>query len=410
MEKETSYIETLIKKIAADKSRMAALIFGALSVICSLMYLTSVSASGIHLIFVLAMIAAAATVVIYTINVDAKIKFADDFFVFGIGAIVLALILKVARVGISFSLEYIIGYTIYSIAFLLVGIYCTKKGATTKLLKIILILCAIWSLYQFFFLNSAFIKGIIWKFFRISEAFLAFAYFSFINLEEKQEVHISEKIGGYKNQIPSQKICIALVLIVTVLFGTIGFVMDLSNSTTTVTNIAIEDKKPVEKPKKSTVTSTVVPAEEEPKEIEEIQIGDSIETDSFTLKLNKVEISRRVQPDNPPSYYTYYQAETDHTYIYVNASITNKDKYPLECDEIYSVTADFDGGYTYSGFNIADDYDGDFTYANITSVEPLATLGVHSLVDCPQLVEEEGKSLFITINLKNGSKYKYIIK
>jgi len=144
MEKETSYIETLIKKIAADKSRMAALIFGALSVISSLMYLTSVSASGIHLIFVLAMIAAAATVVIYTINVDAKIKFADDFFVFGIGAIVLALILKVARVGISFSLEYIIGYTIYSIAFLLVGIYCTKKGATTKLLKIILILCAIW--------------------------------------------------------------------------------------------------------------------------------------------------------------------------------------------------------------------------------------------------------------------------
>ena len=326
MEKETSYIETLIKKISADKSRMAALIFGTLSAICSLVYLTSVSATGIHLIFVLAMIVAATTLVIYTINVDEKIKFANDFLIFGIGAIVLGLILKVARVGISFSLEYLIGYTIYSIAFLLIGIYCTKKDVTPKLLKVILILCSIWSLYQFFFLNSAFIKGIIWKFFRISEAFLAFAYFSFINLEEKQEVHISEKIGGYKNQIPSQKICIAFVLVVTVLFGSIGFVMDLSNSATAVTNIANEDKKTVEKPKKSTVTSTVLPAEEEPKEIEEIKNGDSIETDSFTFKLNKVEISRRVQPDNPPSYYTYYQAEADHTYIYVNAWYGNLNK------------------------------------------------------------------------------------
>ena len=415
MEKETSYIEKMLKNISSDKNRMISLIFSALSVICSLMYVTTFGASGIHLIFVLAMIAAGATVVLYTADAESKIKHTENLIVYGITAVVVGLILKVVRVGISFSVEYLIGYLVYGIAFLILGLYCAKDQAKPKLVKVLLLVCAAWSIFEFCILSSTFVLGIVWKIFRLAEAFLAISYYFLINMLTKNEVCLAEKIGNYKKQIPSLKICIIILLIIAIVSGGIGFVLNttkktVSNEKETKTVTSTVEKESTEKPKKSTVTSTVIPAEEKPAEIEEIKIGDTIETEGFSLKLNKVEISRRVQPDVPPSYYTYYQAEADHTYIYVNASITNKEKYALECDEIYSVTADFDGGYEYKGFNIADDDDGDFTYANITSVEPLATLGVHCLVDCPQIIEDESKPLYITLNLKNGSQYKYVIR
>ena len=413
MEKETGYIEKIVKSISADKNRMFSLIFSAISALCTILYVTTVGTSGIHFVFILAMLLSAVTNILYVIDVESKIKHADNIVVCGISLMLLGLILKVARVGIAFSIVYFIGYLVYAFTFLLLGLYCTKNDAKPKVIKILLIICTAWSLFEFFSLSSSFLVGITWKIFRLSEAFLCAGYFFLLNLIEKTEVPFFEKIGEYKKQVPSLKLCISILLILAIVFATIGFVIDMGNrTTTTVVNQKTTTQEPAttKKPKKSTVTSTVVPAETEPKPIEEIKIGDMVETDSFTFKLNKVEITRRVQPDNPPSYYTYYQAEAEHTYIYVNASVTNKEKFSLECDEIYSVTADYDGGYQYNGFNIADDNDGDFTYANITSIEPLETLGVHCLIDCPQLIEEEGKSLFITIKLTNGSKYKYIIK
>lgn len=412
MEKETSYIEKLLKNIAVDKNRMWALIFSVLSAICSLLYVATSGSSGIHFIFMLAMIGAAVTIVVYASDAEAKFKHGENCVFYGIAAMFIGLLLKVIRVGISFSIEYLIGYLVYAVAFLMMCLYCAKNEAKPKIIKILLLVCAAWSIFEFIALSSTFIVGITWKIFRLSEAFLAIGCFCLLNMIEKAEIPFAEKIGNYKKQIPSFKICIAILLIVAIVSGVIGFVLDMNKgSVSTVKNKTVTQEKTVtEESKKSTVQSTVVPADEKTAEVEEIKLGDSVETDSFTLKLNKVEIMRRVEPDNPPSYYTYYQAEADHTYIYVNASVTNKEKYSLECDEIYSVTADFDGGYEYKGFNIADDNDGDFTYANITSVEPLETRGVHCLVDCPQVVEEEGKPLFITISLKNGSKYKYIIK
>ena len=412
MEKK-SYIETLIQKVVADKNRMVGLILSALSVICTLVYLTTASVGGIHLIFMFAMLISAGVNAVYMIDTEGKNKYATDMMVIGFAAMVLGLILKVVKVGLAFSVIYLIGYLVYALAFLLLGIYCTKNTSKPKFIKILLVLCAIWSIYEFISLQSGFIVGITWKLFRISEMFLAISYIFFLNLITKEETPFAEKVGNYKVQVPSCKICVCILLIIAILAGGVGFIIDMNKSTTTkivTENDSTVTEKKDTVTKKSTVTSTVIPAETAPKEIEEIKIGDSVETDELTFTLEKVELSRRVQPDAPPSYYTYYQAEKDHTYIFVKASITNKGKYNLECDEIYSVEADFDGGYKYNGFNIADDYDGDFTYANITSVEPLATLGVHCLVDCPQIVEEEGKPLFITITLNNGSKYKYIIK
>ena len=414
MENNVGYIERVIKQIASDKRKVVSLILSVLSVITTIVYICSVAVSGIHLFFVFTMLIAAFVNALYVVDVESKIKYADDMFVCGIGLLLIGLILKVIKIGIGFSIVYFIGYLFYAMAFLLLGGYCLKSQGKSVFIKILLILCGAWSIFEFFNLNV----NITWKLFRISEAFLSISYFCLFYAIEKAETPFSEKVGNYKNQIPSMKINIIILLIIAIISGGIGCVLKLDKKKNTVVKknntVTVQENKPVTTatpaPKKSTVTSTVVPAEEKPAEVEEIKIGDSVETEAFTFKLNKVELSHRVEPERPPSYYTYYQAEADHTYIYVNASITNKEKYSLECDEIYSVTADFDGGYEYKGFNIADDTDGDFTYANITSVNPLETLGVHCLIDCPSAVEEEGKPLFITIIMKNGSKYKYIIK
>ena len=121
-------------------------------------------------------------------------------------------------------------------------------------------------------------------------------------------------------------------------------------------------------------------------------------------------MSYDVMPDNPPSYYSHYTAGSGQVYIYINATVKNLQKQDVECDEIYSVTADYNNGYTYNGFNITDDSDGDFTYANITSISPLHTLGVHCLRECPAEVETSNNPLSLSINLKNGTQYKYTVR
>ena len=165
------------------------------------------------------------------------------------------------------------------------------------------------------------------------------------------------------------------------------------------------------------VTTTSAPETENASEtakkedgIPEIKLGQTISTEYYDFTLNKVELTYRAEPDYKPSYYHYYDAPDGEIYVYVNASIKNKKKTSVRCDTIYTATADYNDGYTYDGFNIADDYDGDFTYANITDIAPLQTLGVHSLISCPEEVETSEAPLFVTIKIKGDGEYKYIIQ
>lgn len=162
-----------------------------------------------------------------------------------------------------------------------------------------------------------------------------------------------------------------------------------------------------ESTEQSTVTQTapvVLP------EIQPIALGQTVTTKNCTFTLNRVSLSYDVKPDNPPSYYQHYPASSGQVYIYLNATIKNTQKQSLECDEIYSVEADYNNGYTYTGFNIVTDYDGDFSYANINSVEPLQSMGVHCLVDCPEEVETSSNPLSLTISFRDGTKYSYKIR
>lgn len=144
--------------------------------------------------------------------------------------------------------------------------------------------------------------------------------------------------------------------------------------------------------------------------IQEINIGETIITSQIEFTLNGVEFSHDVMPQNPPSFYTHYPANAGQVYIHIDFDIKNLAKSNLECDEVYGVTADYNQGYTYQGGAIVEDTDGDFTYANITSINPLQTLGVHCLIDCPEEVETSTNPLYLIITLNDGSQYKYTIR
>lgn len=142
-----------------------------------------------------------------------------------------------------------------------------------------------------------------------------------------------------------------------------------------------------------------------------ISLGEKVTTKSYEFILNKVELSYKIEPDTDSIIYSYYEAESGQIYIHIDADIKNLQKQSIRCDEIYIASADYNEGYLYDGFPIVEDADGDFTYANITEIDPLQTLGVHSLIDCPDEVNtNKDAPLFILITLDDGQQYKYAIR
>lgn len=115
-------------------------------------------------------------------------------------------------------------------------------------------------------------------------------------------------------------------------------------------------------------------------------------------------------PDDTSSFYTHYPAESGQVYIHLDADIKNTQKQNLNCDEIYEVVADYNSGYTYDGQPIVDDASTGFTYANITQIDPLQTLGVHYLIECPEEVETSQNPLVVTITMNDESQYQYVIR
>ena len=140
-----------------------------------------------------------------------------------------------------------------------------------------------------------------------------------------------------------------------------------------------------------------------------VTAGDKIVTDSMEIKINSVELTYDVLPDNTSGFYTHYEADAGKVYIAVDASITNKAKQNLGCDEIGKVIANYNNGYTYRGFIIVKDSTTGFTYANITSIDPLETRGIKWLIECPEEVETSSNPLFLEFTI-NGGKYKLIIR
>jgi len=126
------------------------------------------------------------------------------------------------------------------------------------------------------------------------------------------------------------------------------------------------------------------------------------------ITIKNIELSYDVLPDDTSGFYTHYEADAGNVYVHLDTDIKNLAKQNLACDDILKATANYNDGYAYSLFALAEDTSTGFTYASITSIKPLETLGVHFLAKCPQEVEESDNSLFVTLE-PSGSKDSYTI-
>ncbi|ACZ09687.1 Uncharacterised protein [Sebaldella termitidis] len=149
--------------------------------------------------------------------------------------------------------------------------------------------------------------------------------------------------------------------------------------------------------------------EEKKNEIKTLKIGDTIKNSKAEITIKKIEFSYDVLPDDTSGFYTHYPAESGNVYIHVDTDVKNIQKQQLGADEIMTVTADYNGGYTYSAEPIPEDSQTGFTYANITAIDPLKTLGVRYLLSVPQEVEETQNPLKLIFEIE-GEKYEYTMR
>lgn len=142
-----------------------------------------------------------------------------------------------------------------------------------------------------------------------------------------------------------------------------------------------------------------------------VALGETITTENMEITINRVELTYDVLPDDTSHSYSHYEADAGNVYLHLDTDIKNLGKQNLPCDELMKAIADYNDGYTYSGIATPEDGEDDFTYANITSIKPLQTLGVHFLFECPQEVEETDNPLFILLT-PTGTKesYKLIVR
>lgn len=192
-----------------------------------------------------------------------------------------------------------------------------------------------------------------------------------------------------------------IVAVIVALVIVIGVVSSGSETETDTTATVVNEQND------NTMGNNSVGTKEE--KVKQIKDGDKIITDNKEITINNVELTYDVLPDDTSGAYSHYEAEAGKVYISIDADIYNSAKQNLPCDDIGSVVADYNDGYTYSGFVIVDDASTGFTYANITSITPLETKGIKWLVECPQEVEETDNSLILQFTIDN-EKYEYVVR
>ena len=148
--------------------------------------------------------------------------------------------------------------------------------------------------------------------------------------------------------------------------------------------------------------------EEEVKE-KEIVIGDVITLDFAEITIKNIEFSYDVLPDDTSSFYTHYPADSGKVFVHIDTDVKNMQKQSLPVDEFVQVEVDYNDGYKYDGEAIPEDTSTGFSYANITSIDPLETLGVRILADCPQEVVESENPVVVHLDFR-GEKFFYKMK
>ncbi|MEK5035233.1 bZIP transcription factor [Paenibacillus sp. FSL R7-0302] len=132
-------------------------------------------------------------------------------------------------------------------------------------------------------------------------------------------------------------------------------------------------------------------------------------TGEYTI--TKTSFSKIVNPSNPGSYYTYYEAkEPGTTYLAITLKVKNLAGEAMNADEVADVEVKYDNKYEYSTFDTMEKNGGeDFTYTNISRIEPLKNGTLVFLAEIPDEVKSSGKPLYADFEIE-GETYRYIIK
>ncbi len=140
-----------------------------------------------------------------------------------------------------------------------------------------------------------------------------------------------------------------------------------------------------------------------------IALGETILGADYEFTLTNVEFSYEVLPPNTSSVYTSYPADSGKVYIDVSADLKNTMERNIRIDELFTVSACYDGKYQYPGFTVVGD-DNQFIWASsYTAALPLETCKAHGLIECPVEVDTSGKSVVVTIVI-DGVSYEYALR
>ncbi len=143
--------------------------------------------------------------------------------------------------------------------------------------------------------------------------------------------------------------------------------------------------------------------------VQTVNAGNIIMSDSMEIKINRVELTYDVLPDDTSSFYTHYEASAGKVFIAVDASITNKTTQNLKCDKIGQIVANYNNGSTYPGLIVVKASKTELTNAYGISIAPSETKGIKWLVECPEEVKTSSNPLFLEFTISNG-KYKLVIR
>ncbi len=204
-----------------------------------------------------------------------------------------------------------------------------------------------------------------------------------------------------KKKRKGKKIAIIAVIIVVALI-VVGSLGSNNSNTSTNNNSAQQNVGTADGNNNTVETQSTAP------QMQSITDGNVITTATKEVTIKKSEFSYDVEPDNPDSFYSHYAAEAGKVYIVLSVDVKNNGKAAIECDELLGVKADYNNGYSYSGFAVVDE-GSDLGYANITALDPLSTQAMKYLIECPEEVETSTAPLFLIITV-DGTQYQYTIR
>ncbi len=121
-------------------------------------------------------------------------------------------------------------------------------------------------------------------------------------------------------------------------------------------------------------------------------------------------ITKKVIPKYPASYYQFYDAEKGNTYIDICIAYKNLTGESVDADEVGNVAVTYDGKYKYTAFSIIEKENrGNFTYTNITDIDCLSTEFLHYLIEVPDEVINSKKTIDADL-IVNENTYKIKIR